>query len=209
MLSARNPINLKTPKPKMPPSKGWGRRKLFDEVREERLARPVQEDILSSQSQRHSGTPGPSSNDPPPSEERLVSQEDIFSESQSQSPTEDLGPRETFNGPPPSVPEVTPSLPAVNTAPLLPETPQGTQTSGRIISWLFTNETEVSDEEQGIERTETDMINPVAENVMDGLHEEVTSENTEAARLGVVITNTTVSPEILSVWDWDSRSSEH
>ena len=97
VLSSRKPNNLKTPKPKMLPSKGWGRRKLFDEVREERLARPVQEDILSSQSHRHSGTPGPSSNDPPPSEERLVSQEDIFSESQSQSPTEDLGPRETFN----------------------------------------------------------------------------------------------------------------
>ena len=192
MLSAKkSDINLKTPKPRLQPGQGWGRRKLFDGNREERLAKTIQEDILSTS--RHSGDPRPSTNDPPPREERLVSQEDIFSGSQSQSPTEDLmqGPRETLSGPPTSVTQFAPSLTPSDTAPLLPKTPQVSPTkgSGRILAWL-SNETELSDEEQNIQTGDNEMVNPVENIVIDR------TQNTDTVR--VEIPTTTVSPDVLS-----------
>ena len=169
VLSSRKPISVKTTTPRMPPGQGLGtRRKLFDGPREERLARPSQEDI-----QRLSKDQGPSGNDPPPSEERLVSQEDIFSESQSQ----------IMNGPPPPVPQNTPSQPPDKPSPLtLPEDHSVSQRNARILGWLR-NETEVSDQEKDNEEPEntvTAEIPEVAENVETKSHEIVHTESTES-----------------------------
>ena len=46
--SAKKPITVPTPRPRMAPGQGWGRpKRLFGGPREERLVRPSQEDIFA------------------------------------------------------------------------------------------------------------------------------------------------------------------
>ena len=165
--SAKKPITVPTPRPRMAPGQGWGRpKRLFGGPREERLVRPSQEDIFAdSQSppEDHGTGLTETFNDPP-----LIG---------------------------PSTSQASQDSPSSASLPLLP-TPQeshlGTPQNQSLL--IFSNETVLSDhEEEPV--IENPIENLAALNVLNNTHENMTPESTHTQAEVVHTESPSVSPD--------------